>query len=696
LAKTQPAAEAPTLRPGEAPSVRGPGRRPGEAPEAAARQPEVPPKRTLRGMAPEEPILPPKLVRRIDNPEAVLSEYITHQGPGKTYNISSPTSLRQEWKAMGGTGEPPPGWIDSNNRLWVDGEKVLGWWGGTPPARPVPAGPGPIFSRKTVPYAESPVLNRPGANVPPELVKTLPPETMHGMGPPGPTLPPGSMPPGTRTLPPGGRTQPGLGPGPTLPPGAMPPGTRTLPPGGRTQPGLGPGPTLPPGTVPPGTPTAPYPKITLGPEPPSGLPITGGRTQPGLGPGPTLPPGTVPPGTPTAPYPKITLGPEPPTGLPITGGRTQPGLGPGPTLPPGSMPPGTRTLPPGGRTQPGLGPGPTLPPIPVSAAAHPTVLYEVVEPTAAFQFAERWIVDLGREPRYWMNRAQLREHWRDVMLRPGEPPPVYVSSDNVLHIDTTRIDVPDTWYIRGLPGGVPFNRPPGPGGTLPPTTGGGSILPGEPAGTKTIPDITSPTLPGARFAKPVTTTQVGPPRTPARFQKETRGHPTPTTKALAMERSREDIRTPETACVVPSRLQPLQANAESIFNHLGGERTEYAIVACDDATILSSETGRANIGALARQQLGAFTDPTLKIIWVNGDALSHGVLRPWGATLNPRQVIAHEIGHAITGSKDCAAASQAGAKLSGLSDTEKEGLLLDAMMIKGGEVLAARRKKGGK
>jgi hypothetical protein len=679
LAPTLPPEKAPTLKPGEIPPVRGGGARPAETPKAPAGGGEggLPRGTTQHGMGPPGPPLPPgrvppppKLVRKFENDEAALAEALRRAREGGAYNIASPTSLREQWGILGEASKPPPAWIDSNGSLWIDGERVLGWWGGTKPPMLLPSGPGPMYTRKTVPYAESPVLNRPGANVPPELVKTLTPETLHGMGSPGPTLPPGSMPAGPTNLPPRGGTQIGLGSGPTLPPGRIPSGTTNLPPGGATQRGLGAGPTLPPGTMPPGTPTAPYTKISLGPEPSGGITIPSARTQTGLGPGPTLPPATMPPGTPTAPYPKISLGPEPGGGLPLPHGRTQTGLGAGPTLPPG---PG-RTLPP--ET------GATLPPLPRPAAPHPTVLWETADPAAALRFAETWIVDMGREPRYWVNPARMREHWNEVMLRPGEPPPVYVSSDNVLHIDTTRVKIPDAWYIRGLPGGVPFNKPPKPGPTPPPSPGGESVIPGEPVGAKTIPDVTSPTLPGVRPGGSAGASRVSTPRTPARFQRETHGNPTQATRALANARSKADIRTPETACVVPSHLQALQATAENMFNRLGGERTEFAIVVCDDTTELHAATTQTKIGALVKEQMGALTDIPNKIIWINREALIHGVQRSWGATLNPKQVLAHEIGHAMTGSNDCAVASQNGAKLSGLTDAEKEGLIVDATNIK--------------
>ncbi len=286
LAPTLPPEKAPTLQPGESIPVRGPRGRGAEAPEAATQQPELPHRRTLRGMGPYGAISPPKLVRRFDSVEAALGEYIARTPTKKPYNIASPRSLREQWGVLNEAGRPPAGWIDSNGELWIDGEKVLGWWGGTPPpGGPLHPAPVPISNRPTVPYAESPILNRPGANVPPELVKTLPFQTLKGMGHPGPTLPPGPMPPSTATLPPGGGTQHGLGLGPTLPPGGMPPGTTALPLGGSTQRGLGSGPTLPPGTMAPGAPTAPYPRMTLGPEPPGGGVISSGTDPAWFSPG---------------------------------------------------------------------------------------------------------------------------------------------------------------------------------------------------------------------------------------------------------------------------------------------------------------------------------------------------------------------------------------------------------------------------
>jgi hypothetical protein len=59
----------------------------------------------------------------------------------------------------------------------------------------------------------------------------------------------------------------------------------------------------------------------------------------------------------------------------------------------------------------------------------------------------------------------------------------------------------------------------------------------------------------------------------------------------------------------------------------------------------------------------------------------NGVTRSWGSKLNMRQVMAHELGHAETGSFDCAVASRTGANAPGLTAAERQGLLNDALKI---------------
>jgi hypothetical protein len=60
-----------------------------------------------------------------------------------------------------------------------------------------------------------------------------------------------------------------------------------------------------------------------------------------------------------------------------------------------------------------------------------------------------------------------------------------------------------------------------------------------------------------------------------------------------------------------------------------------------------------------------------------------GVVRPWGAKLNLRQVIAHELGHAMALSDrtNCCYASSIGSGLDGLTFKERQGLFDDAVRI---------------
>jgi hypothetical protein len=129
-----------------------------------------------------------------------------------------------------------------------------------------------------------------------------------------------------------------------------------------------------------------------------------------------------------------------------------------------------------------------------------------------------------------------------------------------------------------------------------------------------------------------------------------------------------------------------ETSAHQAFRALGGVRQGYKVRVCDDSTVVETATSRSNVGLNARYQGGAFTDPSTKTVWIHESLVAlNGITRSWGAKLNVRQVIAHELGHVQAGSFDCAAASRTGAGLPGLTAGERQGLLDDALRIsKGG------------
>ncbi|MCF6155911.1 MAG: DUF4157 domain-containing protein [Candidatus Brocadia sp.] len=127
----------------------------------------------------------------------------------------------------------------------------------------------------------------------------------------------------------------------------------------------------------------------------------------------------------------------------------------------------------------------------------------------------------------------------------------------------------------------------------------------------------------------------------------------------------------------------VQRQIEIIFGELGGQKTGYKIRLCDDATVIETPTGGVYYpGKETRLVGGAVTDPTRKTIWVHESVVTqNGVVRKWGSALNLKQVIAHELGHAQTGSFSCSVASRTGANLPGLTAAERKGLLDDAANI---------------
>jgi hypothetical protein len=65
---------------------------------------------------------------------------------------------------------------------------------------------------------------------------------------------------------------------------------------------------------------------------------------------------------------------------------------------------------------------------------------------------------------------------------------------------------------------------------------------------------------------------------------------------------------------------------------------------------------------------------------MNQSRFQGGIQRRWGH-LNLSQVVAHELGHIRGGGFDCAKSSRLGAEQPGLTATERQGLLDDAVNI---------------
>ncbi len=125
-----------------------------------------------------------------------------------------------------------------------------------------------------------------------------------------------------------------------------------------------------------------------------------------------------------------------------------------------------------------------------------------------------------------------------------------------------------------------------------------------------------------------------------------------------------------------------QTFVHDVFHELGGPKKGFKIEIVDDSSVIETPTSRSNIGLMAKQAGGAVTDPTTKQIWVHRDIVdANGIVRRWGATLDLKQVAAHELGHGINGGGPCALASRTGADLPGLSAAQRAGLLDDAVHI---------------
>jgi hypothetical protein len=145
--------------------------------------------------------------------------------------------------------------------------------------------------------------------------------------------------------------------------------------------------------------------------------------------------------------------------------------------------------------------------------------------------------------------------------------------------------------------------------------------------------------------------------------------------------TRRGMITYPTAATVAAEEEAL--NLENSFGSLGGAKTGYKIQICDDSTVIEKPSGGVYYpGRAASGVGGAVTDTETKTIWVHKSVVgANGIARRWGSSLNLKQVTAHELGHATTGSFSCAVASRAGAELPGLTTAERTGLLDDAVHI---------------
>ena len=135
-----------------------------------------------------------------------------------------------------------------------------------------------------------------------------------------------------------------------------------------------------------------------------------------------------------------------------------------------------------------------------------------------------------------------------------------------------------------------------------------------------------------------------------------------------------------------------QVHVESVFGEIGGPQKGFKIQVVDDSTVYETATSRSNIGLSTKHAGGAQTDPGAKQIWVHQSVVdANGVVRKWGATLDLKQVVAHELGHGINGGGSCAMASRMGADLPGLSAAQRTGLLDDAVHISRASAQASER-----
>ena len=144
------------------------------------------------------------------------------------------------------------------------------------------------------------------------------------------------------------------------------------------------------------------------------------------------------------------------------------------------------------------------------------------------------------------------------------------------------------------------------------------------------------------------------------------------------------IDTPPVPVLEPLPAPPpaLAAELDAAFQAVGGPARGYTVQLVNDGTVVQTATGYSNAGAAARSAGGAVTDVPARVVYVHESVVqANGVVRSWGARLNLRQVIAHELGHGEAASFDCCMASRCGADLAGLNAAERTGLLEDAARI---------------
>lgn len=122
---------------------------------------------------------------------------------------------------------------------------------------------------------------------------------------------------------------------------------------------------------------------------------------------------------------------------------------------------------------------------------------------------------------------------------------------------------------------------------------------------------------------------------------------------------------------------------DGVVAELGGPRQGYTVQICDDSTFIETpDGGFSRPGLSARNAGGAETNTQTRTIWVHEYVVRNdGIVRSWGARLNLRQVVAHEMGHVESGEIQCSFASRAGADLPGLTEAERVGLMEDAARI---------------
>jgi len=123
------------------------------------------------------------------------------------------------------------------------------------------------------------------------------------------------------------------------------------------------------------------------------------------------------------------------------------------------------------------------------------------------------------------------------------------------------------------------------------------------------------------------------------------------------------------------------AAVSRIFEELGGQELGYTVRVCNESTTIETKTSFENVGQMAKNQGGAYTNTATKTVWIDESVVARGgITRAWGEELSTKQILAHELGH-VKGGFNCSMASRAGADLPGLTAAERRGLLNDAVEI---------------